>query len=71
MLALVIFGLASLASLAKMDYLGTGIIDVTLICLKQLGVLFIAMSGAVLFSKMLPGIEPIIESSGIRGGRTN
>ncbi|MBO4326424.1 MAG: hypothetical protein J5950_04065 [Clostridia bacterium] len=70
-LSLIISGLASLAALTGVSGIGAGVVEVVLICLKQLGVLYIATSGAVLFSKMLPSIEPMIANSGIRGGRTD
>lgn len=69
LLSLALNGIISLVALLGAGTAVSGMIEVLLICLKQLVLLFFATCGAVLFSKMLPGIEPLISESGIRGNR--
>ena len=69
LLSLALNGIISLVALLGAGTAVSGMFEVLLICLKQLVLLFFATCGAVLFSKMLPGIEPLISESGIRGNR--
>lgn len=69
LLSLALSGILSLLSLLSAGPVASGMIEVLLMCVKQLVLLFFATCGAVLFSKMLPGIEPLISESGIRGDR--
>lgn len=67
LLSLAVSGLSSLAALSGMGKIPMAVVQVILMCLRQLGFLFICTSGAVLFSKMLKTVGSLIESSGIRG----
>lgn len=69
LLSLALSGILSLIALLGAGPVASGMIEVLLMCVKQLALLFFATCGAVLFSKMLPGIEPLISESGIRGNR--
>ena len=70
-LSLTVSSLTSLVALSGIGRIPMAIVQVILMCLRQLALLFVCTSGAVLFSKMLDTVGPIIESSGIRGNAGN
>ena len=67
LLSMTVSGITSLVALLGMGKIPMAIVQVILMCLRQLALLFLCTCGAVLFSKMLRTVGPIIESSGIRG----
>ena len=69
LLGLAISVLASLPVQLGLGAVAAGVISVVLRCAQQLLSLMFTMMAATLFAQMLPKLSPIIESSGVRGGR--
>ncbi len=65
-LPMVFNGIGQLLSSAGLNTVWLGIFDVIGECLEQMGFLFAAMCGAVLFIRMLPEIDPLIKVSGVQ-----
>ena len=59
--------LAELPGQFGLDAVTSGIISAVLKCAQQLLALMVTMMASTLFAQMLPKLEPIIESSGVRG----
>lgn len=70
-LSFAVSGIMTLVSSAGLSGIALSIIQVAVLCLRQLCLLFIISIGVTLFIKMAPAVDPVLKQVGLENGKNS